>query len=77
MQEKNNRSQFAITLRNQYHLANRHVYMERTKERLDEQSRLLHDRLTDKKNFNYAKEHRRELKHAIYRHLESSAKFCA
>jgi len=60
----------------QHHLAIRHVYMKRTMLLLDEQSRLLHERLTDKKSFGYVKEHQHKLKKAIQRHLEISAKFC-
>ncbi len=60
----------------QHHLAIRHVHMKRTMLLLDEQSRLLHERLTDKKCFGYVKEHQHELKKAIQRHLEISAKFC-
>ena len=71
------RPQLSITLRNQYHLANRHVFMERTKGRLDEQSRLLHERLTNRKIFDYTIGHKHELNQAIQRHLQNSAKFCA
>ena len=68
---------FGLTLRNQYHLANRHLSMKRAMTRLDEQSRLLHERLIDKKQFVHAREDQYALKQAIKRHLEISAKFCA
>jgi hypothetical protein len=72
-----NRRQLLATMNNQSRLANRHISMERTKTRLDEQSRLLHERLYDKKKFAYVKEDQYEIKQAIKRHLEISAKFCA
>jgi hypothetical protein len=40
-----NRRQLTVTLRNQYHLPNRHVFMECTMAHLDEQNHLLHERL--------------------------------
>jgi hypothetical protein len=72
-----NRRQLTATISNQNRLANRYISMERTKTRLDEQSRLLHERLYDKKKFAYVKEDQYEIKQAIKRHLEISAKFCA
>ena len=72
-----NRRQLVLTMHNQYRLANRYVNLKRTNERLDEQSRLLRERLTDKKKFAYVKESHYEIKQAIQRHLEISAKFCA
>ncbi len=69
--------QLALTIHNQHRIANRYISMERTMSRLDKQSRLLHERLTDKKKFGFVKESRHELKQAIQRHLEISAKFCA
>ncbi|CAF1254868.1 unnamed protein product [Rotaria sordida] len=44
-QEKyqSNRLQLAVTLRNQYYLPNRHVFMECRMVHLDEQSHLLHE----------------------------------
>lgn len=68
-----NRRQLAF---NQQHLAHRHRQMKRTKSLLDEQSRLLHERLNDKKSFAYIKDERYELKQDIQRHLNISAKFC-
>jgi hypothetical protein len=64
-------------LHTQRHLAKRHAYMEHTKARLDEQSRLLHEQLAEKKNFGYVKDHQHELQQAIQHHLKLSAKFCA
>ena len=72
-----NRRQLAIAVQNQHHLVNRHVSMQRTMTRLDEQSRLLHERLADKKTFGYVKERQHKLSQAIQRHLEITAKFCA
>jgi hypothetical protein len=72
-----NRRQLAAAMQNQNRLANRHISMERIKTRLDEESRLLHERLYDKKKFAYVKEDQYEIKQAIKRHLEISAKFCA
>lgn len=77
MEEDLSRQGFALTLRNQYHLANRHLSMKRTMTRLDEQSRLLHERLVDKKQFVKTREDHNQLKQAIKRHLDISAKFCA
>lgn len=51
--------------------------MQRTMARLDEQSRLLHERLAEKKNFGYVKERQQQLSHAIQRHLGITAKFCS
>lgn len=45
--------------------------------RLNEQSRLLHERLTEKKTFGYVKERQHQLSQAIQRHLKITAKFCA
>ncbi|CAF1274479.1 unnamed protein product [Adineta steineri] len=70
-----NRRQLAATVKNQNYLANRYVYIGNTKARLDEQSRLLHERLTDKRTFGYDKEQQKELRQSIKRHLEISAKF--
>ena len=72
-----NRRQLATAIQNQHHLVNRHVSMQRTMARLDEQSRLLHERLAEKKNFGYVKERQQQLSHAIQRHLGITAKFCA
>ncbi|UJR14926.1 hypothetical protein I4U23_001908 [Adineta vaga] len=71
------RRQLTAVVKNQHHLANRHAYMRDTKARLDEQSRLLHERLTDKRMFGYRKERQNELHQSIKRHLEISGKFCA
>lgn len=72
-----NRRQLAVTVRNQHHLTNRHIFMERSMANLDEQSRQLHQRLTDRKSFGYVKERQHGLRQALQRHLEISAKFCA
>jgi len=72
-----NRRQLAVTINNQHHLVHRYVSMERTMKHLNEQSRLLHERLADKKTFGYIKERQYELRQAIQRHLKISAKFCA
>ncbi|CAF5080959.1 unnamed protein product [Rotaria sp. Silwood1] len=72
-----NRRQLALTIDNQYRLANRHDTIKRTKTSLDEQSRLLYERLTEKKNFTFTNNSQHDLKQAIQRHLRISAKFCA
>ncbi|CAF1030491.1 unnamed protein product [Rotaria sp. Silwood1] len=72
-----NRRQLALTIDNQYRLANRHNSIKRTKTSLDEQSRLLYERLTEKKNFTFTNNSQHNLKQAIQRHLRISAKFCA
>lgn len=53
--------------------------MQRTMNRLDEQSRLLHERLVEKKTFGYVnvKERQHRVSQAIQRHLKITAKFCA
>ena len=43
---------------------------------LDEQSRLLHERLNNRMTFGYVKEHRQQLSRDIQRHLKIAAKFC-
>jgi len=72
-----NRRQLASAIHNQYDQANRHLSMQRTMARLDEQSRLLHEQLAEKKTFGYVKEHQYKLSQAIQRHLKVTAKFCA
>ena len=67
----------AFAVQNQNHLVNRHISMQRTMNKLDEQSRLLRERLADKKTFGYIKEQRQKLSKEIQRHLEVSAKVCA
>ncbi|CAF2755512.1 unnamed protein product [Rotaria sp. Silwood2] len=74
---QSNSRQLALTIHHQYHLANRHDSIKRSKTSLDEQSRLLHERLTEKKNIGYTKNTQHDLKQAIQRHLRISAKFCA
>lgn len=76
MEENQSRQEFALTFRNQRYLASRHLSMSRTMARLDEQSRLLRERLADKKQFLHPKEEQSALRQAIKRHLEISAKFC-
>ncbi|CAF1275376.1 unnamed protein product [Rotaria magnacalcarata] len=71
------RRQLALTIDNQYHLANRHNFMARTKTNLDAESRLLQERLAEKTKFDHDKDYRINLKPAIQRHLKISAKFCA
>ncbi|CAM4938081.1 unnamed protein product [Rotaria socialis] len=72
-----NRRQLALTIDNQYHLANRHDFITRTKAHLDAESRLLQERLAEKTKFDHDKDYRNSLKPAIQRHLKISAKFCA
>ncbi len=72
-----NRRQLASSIHNQHHQANRYVSMQRTMARLDEQSRLLHERLAEKKTFSYVREHQYQLSQAIQRHLKITAKFCS
>lgn len=74
--EKNRRPMMAA-IQNQNHLVNRHLSMQRTMAKLDEQSRLLKEKLNDKRTFGYVREHRQKLSNAIQRHLEISAKVCA
>jgi hypothetical protein len=50
--------------------------MQRQMARLDEQSRLLHDRLVDKRTFGYVKSRQHQLSRAIQHHLQMTAKFC-
>ena len=66
-----------MTAHNQQHLTNRHVFMQRTMANLDEQSRVLHQRLTERRSFGYVKERQHALHQALQRHLKISAKFCA
>jgi hypothetical protein len=51
--------------------------MQRAMARLDEQSRLLHEQLTEKRKFGYVKERQHQLSQAIQRHLGITAKFCS
>ena len=62
--EKDHR-QLASAIRNQNHLTNRHVSMKRAMATLDEQSYLLHERLSDKKTFDYNKQRQNQLSRAI------------
>lgn len=71
-----NRRQLASAMYNQHHQVHRHASIRRTMAHLDEQSRLLHDRLTDRMTFGYVKEHRQQLSQDIQRHLKIAAKFC-
>jgi len=50
--------------------------MQRQMARLDEQSRLLHDRLVDRRTFGYVKSRQHQLSRAIQHHLQMTAKFC-
>jgi hypothetical protein len=63
-------------LHSQDHQVNRYVSMQRTIARLNEQSRLLHERLTEKKSFGFDKERQYQLSQDIQRHLNITAKFC-
>ncbi|CAF3299908.1 unnamed protein product [Rotaria socialis] len=69
--------QLALAIQNQNHLVHRHISLQRTKTRLDEQSRLLYERLTQKKILGYDKERQQKLSQAIESHLKVTAKFCA
>jgi hypothetical protein len=71
-----NHQQLEIKSHDQHHLANRYVSIARKVSLLNEQSRLLHERLADKKSFGYIKEDQYKLRQAIQRHLKISAKFC-
>ncbi len=71
------RRQLALAIQNQDHLVHRHVSMQRTMSTLNEQSRLLHERLGERKPLGYVKERQNQLTQAIQRHLEITAKFCA
>lgn len=80
MQEKKyiqNHRQIAMAVQNQQHILNRHLSMQKTMARLDEQSQWLHDQLAEKKTFGYVKERQYKLSKNIQRHLEITAKFCA
>jgi hypothetical protein len=70
------RRQLASAIQNQHHQVNRHVSMQRQMARLDEQSRLLHERLVDKRTFGYVKSRQHQLSRAIQHHLQMTAKFC-
>ena len=72
---EHNRRQLTATIQNQSHRAHRHVHVQRTMNHLNEQSQLLRERLTDKKQFGYVKERQYELKQAIQRHLTIAARF--
>ncbi len=72
-----NSRQLAIAIQNQHHLVHGYESMRRTMTRLDEQSRLLHERLADKKPGGYVKERQQQLSQAIQRHLRITAKFGA
>ncbi|CAF0966476.1 unnamed protein product [Rotaria magnacalcarata] len=69
--------QLALAIQNQNHLVHRHISLQRTKTRLDEQSRLLYEQLTQKKILGYDKERQQKLSQAIESHLKVTAKFCA
>lgn len=69
--------QLATAIQNQRHQVHRHVSMQRAMARLDEQSRLLHEQLTEKRKFGYVKERQHQLSQAIQRHLGITAKFCS
>jgi len=72
-----NHRQLAMAIQNQQHIVNRHLSMQKTMNRLDEQSRWLHEQLAEKKTFGYVRERQHKLSQAIQRHLEITAKFCA
>ena len=71
------RRQLAVIIHNQYHLANRHDSIKRKVTNLAEQSRLLQEKLTDKKRFSYINENHYVLKQAIEHHHRIAAKFYA
>ena len=54
--------QLAVIIHNQYHLANRHDSLKRNATNLNEQSRVLQEKLTDKKRFSYINENHYVLK---------------
>ena len=71
------RRHITLAIHNQHHLVNRYMSIQRTQNRLDDESRRLHERLAEKKIFGRAKEHRHHLSQDIQRHLEITARFCA
>lgn len=71
------RRQLAVAIQNQHHLVHRHESVQRTVTRLDEQSRLLHEQLANKRTFGYNRERQHQLSLAIQTHLNVTAKFCA
>jgi len=73
---KQNRHRIMTAIHSQDHQVNRYVSMQRTIARLNEQSRLLHERLTEKKSFGFDKERQYQLSQDIQRHLNITAKFC-
>lgn len=76
MQETNKAEhrQLAFTIYNQYHLAHRHEFIKRTVTNLDEQSRLLRERLVEKR-FSYVEDYQNDFKKAMQSHLKIAAKF--
>ncbi|CAF1421276.1 unnamed protein product [Rotaria sordida] len=74
---QSNCRQLVLTIHHQYHLANRYDSIKRIQTSLDEQSRLLHKQLFEKKNIDFTNNYQHNLKQAIQRHLRISAKFCA
>lgn len=71
------RRQIAVTVQNQHHLTNRHVFMQRTMEKLDEQSRLLHEQFTHRRALLNLSQRRDPFQQRLKHHLQISAKFCA
>ncbi|CAF4107611.1 unnamed protein product [Rotaria sordida] len=74
---QSNCRQLVLTIHHQYHLVNRYDSIKRIQTSLDEQSRLLHKQLFEKKNIDFTNNYQHNLKQAIQRHLRISAKFCA
>ena len=74
--QRSSRRHLAVAIQNQDHLVHRHVSMQRAMTILDEQSRLLHERLGERKPLGYDKQRQHQLTQAIERHLKVSAKFC-
>lgn len=72
-----NRRQITLARHNQNYLVNRYVSLQRTQNRLNEESQRLHERLAERKLFGRVKEHRHQLTQDIQRHLQITAKFCA
>ena len=74
--QRPSRRHLAVAIQNQDHLVHRHESMQRAMAVLDEQSRLLHERLGERKPLGYDKQRQHQLTQAIERHLKVSAKFC-
>lgn len=71
------RRQLAVTVQNQNHLTNRHIFMQRTKEKLDEQSRILREQSSHRRYATNLPNRRDPFQQALKQHLQISAKFCS